>query len=426
MAAGYRAYVKNKYHQDFYYDIPLITDSDAYDKEALAAHQGKTITFPSLIQLSQLQEVAAEAGNPSEEAMYSSEVKVELLKHNRLIGRSRLEYLTTIEATTQAVADELMANAKRCIHLDCVKVCRWGGAILRADGDTNFQQFGYSTSDGDTTSSLVVDAALPNDNDRFNGGQVVVYDGKGQGQGRPVFDYVGSTGQLKSDVAGTYPDGGNYSAVDSGGPFPPYYGPFTQATDSSAPVSYHHVATAQGITSGDRLTTQLILLGQFYHNEKFRTRKMSGPMSHRLYITQYGRNDLLGADNTFQQAIQNYHGEGFRRPDHQFYEWFGTKIRVMSEGFRSATTADSYTCAEYSNTGAAHYYPMFGAIPLSTTKISLDSGQGPGALDMYSIMDRDSNNPEPAKVFFGYKIRFVPAIRFATNCINLTCGNPQA
>jgi len=68
MAAGYRAYVKNKYHQDFYYDIPLITDSDAYDKEALAAHQGKTITFPSLIQLSQLQEVAAEAGNPSEEA----------------------------------------------------------------------------------------------------------------------------------------------------------------------------------------------------------------------------------------------------------------------------------------------------------------------------------------------------------------------
>lgn len=409
LVSAVRKKIVDKYHQDFVYDMPLLNDAM---KHKIEGHAGVTCRFPSIAPFAPPTAVVAEGANPSVSAFYSSAVEVTLAKWGDAKGISRLAYLATIAKTTDQIISEQMLQAKRLIHSQIFKTLRWGGSVIRADGDTNYQTFAGASADSSTT-NVFVSTSLINSDDRYIGGQCAFYTGSGQGQGRVIQAYTGATGTVVSTTI---------SGVDD-----PYDGILGWDADegTNGEKTWALVTSVKGTASADRLSTPLILLGTFYHNAKFHTPKIPGPMSHKLYISDYGRNDLLGADNTFQQAIQHYRGEHFDKPDRAFYHWFGVLIELMTEGMRSTATGGTADAA-YAATGACHYYPLVGKEAFGVTEISLDSGDSPGALHFYQIFDRDSNNIEPAYYIFGWKARFAAAVPFCSRVINLACGNPQA
>ena len=384
------------------------------DRLNIGHNQGQTVQLPSLIHNAGVLTSVAEGSNNAIETYKTSAVIIDMKKY----GTSATPTIEAIKVTSgdflRKMIKAQMRQAHRGINLHIAQNVGYGGLLVRADRDTNYQSWVDSTAIG-TTTNVVVSTNLVNDDDRFNGGRASPVSGGGQGWTRAISDYTGSTGTV---VTGTIT--GVQNPYDVGITDSSLY------TQSSAAAKTTHslISSASGISSSDILSTSLMSYAHFLHAEKLQTVPNNG-IPWRLYLDPAGVQDLIDSDALFRAAVANYRGEFFDSPTKARGQWWNTAIFQSEKVFRSTNTGAN-TDAAYSATGAVHYYPLVGNDAFAIPEVTLWGGNGPGGLEFFMVNTPDSNNPDLAYITIGYKLFMAAVIPFNARVINLACGTAQA
>lgn len=257
-----------------------------------------------------------------------------------------------------------------------------GGMRFRIDKDSSYQVSGAVDSGSTTT---LVDDALTEANDYWNGGTVTITNASGAN-----YDIAS---KITDFVAGT--DTATLSAP--------------QAYGSS---SKYHMTVGTGLAATDKLTTTGLMDVAARH-ELLETEKFPGGML-RMIIHSAQKRDL-NDDSVFQNSAIYDNSARFER--YQLGRWFDIEFLVGSEIYREDVDG-----TENQSTGVVYFAPIFGKNSYSIFSFANPGGSGKFSMKWYVVDQPDSQNLRNSAKFLSWKGFWAGGVTRATSMIQLMTG----
>lgn len=255
-----------------------------------------------------------------------------------------------------------------------------GGFRYRIDGDATYMVAG--TVDSGTTTTLV-DNALTQNDDHWNGGTVTIYNPEG-----PNYD--------ETSAITDFANSGDVMTVS-----------FPQAPTSS---SKYHACVGTGLAATDVLTIAGLLKASALHR-KFETEKFGGGV-YRAFIDAAQEADLW-TDTTFlNSAIYDNSG---RFQNYRLGRWLDIEFMVTSEAYREDVDG-----TENQATGVVYNTPIFGSNAYAIMRWG--HGSGDFGVKFFETPEVDSGNIYASMRILSWKSVFAADVLRATSVINLLTG----
>lgn len=288
------------------------------------------------------------------------------------------------EDLIQEVADQYC----RSLDYQLSKTIATGVLRHRVDASASYEVNG--TADSGTTTTLVDDALTQND-DTFNGGFCTITNPGGTNYDvtRKVSDFVAS-----SDTA--------------------TIAAFNHAIDDT---SKYHISAATGITATNVFTITALarVVAQL---EKFEIPKFDDGF-YRMPINSDIKLDLW-SDTTFQNSAIYDDSKRFRK--YAAGRWLDVEFPLSTSVYREDADGTE------NEDGAVHVPVMFGKNVFELLHWGNASGRGSDALkkafsvNVYIIDKPDAYNPLLTKWWIGWKANYAKIVKRGTGGIGLTCG----
>jgi hypothetical protein len=258
------------------------------------------------------------------QVLRTEEINATIAKWGDYVELTDLALKTSIDPNVSEKVDIVSVQAAESIDYDIMKNLATRGLRRRADADATYQKNSVTTGAGTTTT--IVDTALTEIDDFWNGGFVTITNplSLGYGETRQITDF-----DAASDTVTVSPA-------------------FSVAPGTGA---YYRIVVGTGIVAGDKLTTTVVRLA-------LRDLGVANAMKYEkgywiAFIDPYVQYDFMGDTDwvnaaTYKDSADNlYNGE--------IGKWFG--IRFVST---TALYRETVAGVEADGTGAVHVCPIIG------------------------------------------------------------------
>lgn len=283
---------------------------------------------------------------------------------------------------TSAQNRDVIANhMARTLDYRIISKMATQGLRWRVDNDATYQVTGTVDSASTTT---VVDDALTQSDDHWNGGKLTILNPSGPGydETAAVTDFVASSDTL------------------------------TVATFTNAPTSASKYSLTVGtnLAATDVLTTDALLYVAALH-EKLETEKFDGGLL-RMFIDPAQHRDLW-TDTTFKNSAIYDSSERFK--NYRLGRWFDVEFLVSSEMYR-----ESVAGVEDQAAGVVYVTPVFGANAYQVVRFG--NGMGKFGTKFHVVDKPDSQNLTLSATYLSWKGYFGAKVTRATSVIGLMTG----
>lgn len=285
--------------------------------------------------------------------------------------------------TNDDYMDSIVDNYERTLDYQVLKALVNESFWVRQDGDATYQVRGTVDS---ATASTVVDAALTQADDHWNGGMFTVYNRTAPGfdTGALVTDFVASTDTLSVAL-----------------------------TNTPTSASRYNLVTREGIVAGDKLIIDNLLNAAYYHDHLGNPKLPGGKW---LTIIDSIQHRDLHDDTEYAAYIQNDRSE-LSKDYQDLVPWYDQVLKVTDEPYRTDANG-----TENQASGVCHH-----AITLGADAYAIQPYEGWGGTGVYNskmimVTEADSYNVNEAVRTIGWKAMVGMGTKRATRIVTTITG----